>query len=86
LRVFEEAQLVIFKGDANYRRTVGDALWRPETPLGDVWGDFPAPMLALRTLKSDPIIGLPVGVAETLDQVDIDWRNNGKRGIIQLRV
>jgi hypothetical protein len=44
---------------------------------------FPAPFVALRTLKSDPIVGLSPGLAERLEQVDAEWRVNGKRGMIQ---
>jgi len=82
---FGSAALVIVKGDANYRRLVGDALWPPETPFADVVGPFPAPLLALRTLKSDPIVGLPPGKAEALDAVEPGWRTNGRRGVIQFR-
>ena len=82
-RLFEEAALVISKGDLNYRRTIGDALWSPETPFASAVGYFPAPLLALRTLKSDPVVGLREGLAAQLDAVDEDWRVNGKRGVIQ---
>jgi hypothetical protein len=81
--LFQTARLVMIKGDANYRRMVGDALWEPSTPFKDVVSYFPAPLLALRTLKSDPIVGLPQGVAEKLDTMDERWRLNGKRGVIQ---
>jgi uncharacterized protein with ATP-grasp and redox domains len=81
--LFQTARLVMIKGDANYRRMVGDALWEPSTPFKDVVSYFPAPLLALRTLKSDPIVGLPQSVAEKLDTVDERWRLNGKRGVIQ---
>ncbi|MEP7293776.1 MAG: damage-control phosphatase ARMT1 family protein [Chloroflexota bacterium] len=80
---FANAALVISKGDANYRRIVGDALWTPDTPFADVTAYFPAPLLALRTLKSNPVVGLPPGMAERLDGVDTDWRTNGRRGIAQ---
>ncbi len=83
--IFREATLVIIKGDANYRRIVGDAVWEADTPFRDVTEGFPAPLLALRTLKSDPIVGLPKGRAETLDTIDKQWRVNGKRGLIQYR-
>ncbi len=82
---FGDAALVIVKGDANYRRLVGDALWPPETPFAAAVGPFPAPLLALRTLKSDPIVGLRPGQAEALDAVDPGWRTNGRRGVIQFR-
>ncbi len=80
---FPRAALVIFKGDANYRRIVGDALWQPQTPFSSVSDYFPVPLLALRTLKSDPVVGLAPGVAERLDREDADWRVNGRRGLVQ---
>jgi hypothetical protein len=78
---FAAARLVILKGDAHYRRAVGDALWNPETPFGVVTGYFPAPLLALRTLKSDPIVGLLPGVAAALEARDPRWRVNGQRAV-----
>ena len=80
---FAHAALVIFKGDANYRRIVGDAKWPPETPFEQVVSYFPAPLLALRTLKSNSIVGLAQGMAEALDLVDAQWRVNGRRGLAQ---
>lgn len=74
---------VILKGDANYRRAVGDAVWEPSTPFAEVMHYFPAPILALRSLKSDPIVGLAPALAEELDLLDPTWRFNGKRGVIQ---
>ncbi|MCB0167109.1 MAG: protein-glutamate O-methyltransferase family protein [Anaerolineae bacterium] len=78
-----QAQLVIFKGDANYRRLVGDSRWPAAVPFADAVPYFPAPLLTLRTMKSDPIVGLQPGQAEALDRVDAEWRVNGKRGVIQ---
>ena len=84
-QVFRRAALVIVKGDANYRRTVGDALWPAATPFTAVTDYFPAPLLALRTLKSDPVVGLPAGMAEQLDGLDPLWRVNGRRGVIHYK-
>lgn len=85
IRAFSSARLVLVKGDANYRRILGDALWKPEAAFTDVLGYFPAPLVALRTLKSDPIAGLPSGMAGQLDQIDPEWRVNGQRGVIQFK-
>jgi hypothetical protein len=85
MRIFERAALVIIKGDANYRRMVGDALWAAHTPFSTVTDFFPAPLLALRTMKSDAVVGLPTGLAETLDGIDPRWRVNGRRGVIQFK-
>ncbi len=82
---WDDAALVIVKGDANYRRLIGDALWPPETPFTQVMAYFPKPLLALRTLKSDGVVGLSQGQAEALDAVDPDWRVNGRRGVVQFK-
>jgi len=75
--------MVVLKGDANYRRAIDDALWAPDTAFGEVTSFFKAPLLCVRTLKSDPIVGLPPGLAARLDAVDREWRINGRRGGIQ---
>jgi hypothetical protein len=77
------ATLVIIKGDANYRRLLGDSRWPTTVPVTDAIPYFPAPFVALRTLKSDPILGLKPGQAEALDRQDPEWRVNGRRGMIQ---
>jgi uncharacterized protein with ATP-grasp and redox domains len=77
------SDLVICKGDANYRRLVGDFYWDPATPFAAVVGYFPAPVAILRVLKSELVIGLPVGKADQLDQTDPDWMINGRWGVIE---
>jgi len=78
-----QSSLVIIKGDANYRRLLGDAHWSPAVPFADAIPFSPAPFVALRTMKSNVITGLQPGQAETLDEEDPDWRVNGRRGVIQ---
>ena len=85
-QLFSHASLVIIKGDANYRRAVGDGLWPPHTPFADVMSYLEAPALCLRTLKSDPVVGLPdAETAARLDQLDAQWRVNGQRGLLQFK-
>lgn len=74
---------LIVKGDANYRRMVGDAIWESTIPFGEVLAYMQGPVLALRVLKSEPVVGLPAGIAKQLDTVDEQWRLNGRRGVIQ---
>lgn len=84
--LMDTARLVIVKGDANYRRAIGDSKWPVDMPFADITRYLNAPMMCLRTLKSDPIIGLPtLATATKLDQVDPAWRTNGKRGVIQFK-
>ena len=80
---FATARLAVIKGDANYRRMVFDTVWSADLPLRAVAGHFPCPLLALRTMKSDPVVGLAPGQAQRLDAVDADWRVNGKRAVLQ---
>jgi hypothetical protein len=81
---FLGARLVVLKGDAHYRRALGDAIWPAATPFAAVTAYFPAPLLALRTLKSEPMVGLPAGRAEALDLEDPTWRVNARRAVASL--
>jgi hypothetical protein len=78
--------LVIVKGDANYRRLVGDLYWPPAASFQELTAHFPAPLVALRTLKSEVIAGLASGQAEQIAAEDPKWLINGKRGVIQARL
>jgi hypothetical protein len=75
--------MVVVKGDANYRRVVGDALWPPDAPFAAAASYAPSPLLCLRTLKSDAVLGLPPGLAERLDASHPSWRVDARRGIAQ---
>jgi uncharacterized protein with ATP-grasp and redox domains len=81
-----EMELVILKGDVNYRRLVGDVHWPPTTPFEAATAYFPAPLVALRTMKAELIVGLSPGHAERLHQQDSEWMVNGRRGLIQARL
>ncbi|MEA3336982.1 MAG: damage-control phosphatase ARMT1 family protein [Chloroflexota bacterium] len=74
---------VIFKGDANYRRLLGDAHWPATTPLALATSYFPAPLIMLRTLKSELVVGLETGQAARLAGEDPNWLVNGRYGVIQ---
>jgi hypothetical protein len=86
VRALDAAAVVILKGDANYRRLVGDALWEPEAPFAYACRGIAYPLIACRTMKSDAVLGLPPGLAARLDALDPDWRINGKRGVLQAHV
>lgn len=77
------ATLVVVKGDANYRRVVGDANWLPDTPFASVVAGVGISVACIRTSKSDPVVGLPAGLAEALQSREPRWRWSGRRGLIQ---
>ncbi len=78
------SDLVILKGDVNYRRLLDDRHWPHTTHMEEVADYFPAPFLVLRTLKGEIMVGLEPGRAEALAAEDPTWLINGKWGIIQL--
>jgi len=83
-RVLDGATAVVLKGDANYRRAVGDAIYPDGISFAAATDYFPAPLICLRTMKSDALAGLAPGRAAQLDAIDREWRINGRRGVIQL--
>ncbi|WP_028797461.1 damage-control phosphatase ARMT1 family protein [Streptomyces purpureus] len=82
---FAGATLTILKGDLNYRRLVGDRLWDATTPFADLTAYFPGAVAALRTLKSDVIVGLEQGTLDALERSGAAWRTSGTHALIQVR-
>ncbi|KAF1933773.1 DUF89-domain-containing protein [Didymella exigua CBS 183.55] len=91
----KESELVIFKGDLNYRKLTADAAWDPTTPFADAIGPLGpgsgVRVLALRTCKADVVVGLPAGRDEELRQMDggsteaggRKWAWSGKWAVVQ---
>ncbi|HEX9616805.1 MAG TPA: ARMT1-like domain-containing protein, partial [Anaerolineales bacterium] len=77
------SNLLVSKGDANYRRLLGDRHWPPATALSEVVRYLPAPVLVLRVAKAEIAVGLQPGQADELDRIDPDWRIDGDWGMIQ---
>jgi hypothetical protein len=80
-----KSAIVISKGDANYRRLLGDRHWPFETPFEDIVSYMPTPVLALRALKSEVACGLRPSQAETTAKKDPEWLTDGRWGVIQFR-
>ena len=78
-----QSGLVVIKGDANYRRLLGDRQWPFTTPFADITSYFPAPFLALRSLKAELAAGLTADQIARLNQTDPEWLTNGNWGVIQ---
>lgn len=81
--VLSEAALAIVKGDANYRRLLGDRHWEYTTPFEQVAAYFPAPFLALRTLKSNVAAGLEEDMVEEFNERYTGWDVSGEWGVMQ---
>jgi hypothetical protein len=82
-QILGQSDLIISKGDANYRRWLGDRKWPFTTPVDQVLAYSPAPVVALRILKSEIIVGLQPNQPEELYQKDPRWLVDGKFGVIQ---
>lgn len=79
--LFGRADVLIFKGDLNYRRLVGDLRWPTATPFASTLPPLGAAVVALRTLKSDVLVGVDDAAIRGLDG---DWRTNGRYGSVQV--
>ncbi|XP_008395918.1 damage-control phosphatase ARMT1 isoform X1 [Poecilia reticulata] len=80
----QEADLVLFKGDLNYRKLTGDRAWGHAVDFCTALRGFePAPLCSLRTLKANVQVGLQLGQGEKLSTEDPSWMTNGKYAVIQ---
>jgi len=77
------ARAVLVKGDRNYRQLTGDAIWDGAVSFAEAVSYFPAPLVVLRTLKSDGLVGVDPDRVRTLDAQEDDWRVSGQYGVIQ---
>ncbi|XP_051952062.1 damage-control phosphatase ARMT1 isoform X1 [Xyrauchen texanus] len=82
--MLQSSDLILFKGDLNYRKLTGDRSWE-HTVLFDkaLRGFQPAPLCSLRTLKANVQVGLQPGQAEKLSCQDPNWMTNGKYAVVQ---
>lgn len=78
-----EGQLTVVKGDANYRRALGDRAWAYNTPFSEVCAYFPAATLCLRTLKAEVGCGMDRRKCADAQTQDAEWLTNGKFGVVQ---
>ncbi|EAA07056.3 AGAP010723-PA, partial [Anopheles gambiae str. PEST] len=79
-----QAKLLVFKGDLNYRKLLGDFNFPYNTPFVEALRGFlPTSLCTLRTVKADLICGLPDGMAEELTRKDASWMVTGEYGVIQ---
>lgn len=78
------SDLILFKGDLNYRRLTGDRKWEHTVAFERALRGFlPAPLCSLRTLKANVQVGLEPGQGEELASQDADWMTSGKYAVVQ---
>jgi len=82
-RELGQSDLVVLKGDLNYRRLLADRRWDPATTMEEIVGYFPAALLTLRTTKSELIVDLDRETVERLCKEDPNWLTEGRYGIIR---
>jgi len=75
--------LAFIKGDANYRRLLGDLEWDYSAPFEVVGHYFPCPVCALRTLKAEVGCGMEKEKVENAKSLDDQWLVNGRFGVVQ---
>ncbi|KAK2765977.1 hypothetical protein FQN54_007492 [Arachnomyces sp. PD_36] len=79
----KESELVLFKGDLNYRKLTMDAHWDPTTPfttaIGPLGSNSGMRTLAFRTCKADVVVGIPEGEDERLRQTPGGGGDSGMR-------
>lgn len=76
------ADLLISKGDANYRRLLGDLQWDFTIPFHQVVDYLPVPLVALRTLKAELAVGLDLDQIREVYNQDPNWLTDGKWGVV----
>ncbi|KAI0199471.1 hypothetical protein F4808DRAFT_212929 [Astrocystis sublimbata] len=90
LEDLQGSEVVVFKGDLNYRKLTGDAAWDPTTPftkaIGPLGPGSGINVLALRTCKADVVVGLQPGEDEKLRDGDDSgarkWAWSGKWAVV----
>jgi Damage-control phosphatase ARMT1-like domain len=79
----KRCDLAFVKGDANYRRLLGDRKWELTAPFSDVVGSyFPCPVCALRTFKAEIGCGMEAEQIERAKNLDSSWLVNGRFGVV----
>jgi damage-control phosphatase, subfamily III len=82
LNDFKKSDLMIFKGDLNYRKLVGDLKWNHNHKTESIVNYLPATALIIRILKSEVVVGVDTVKIPQTD--DTSWMYNGNYGILEV--
>jgi uncharacterized protein with ATP-grasp and redox domains len=80
-RTLDRSDLLIVKGDMNYRRLHGDRHWPFDTPFSAIVAGAPAPLVCLRVVKAEVASGLSRAQMAEVTAADPGWMSNGRWGM-----
>ena len=76
------SSLLVSKGDANYRRILGDREWDLTIPFHQAVDYLHVPLVALRTSKAEIAVGLDLDQIQFVFNQDPNWLVDGKWAVI----
>jgi len=77
------SDLLIFKGDLNYRKLLGDFNWPFDSTFETVLRGFrPTNLCSLRTIKADLVCEVNIELTNELSKKDRMWMETGQYGVI----
>jgi Damage-control phosphatase ARMT1-like domain len=79
-----KSKLVFVKGDANYRRLLGERDWPLHTSSRTILSYWPVPVCALRTFKAEIGCGVCEQDQARASAADSKWMVSGRWGVVQL--
>ena len=83
--VLAGSKMIFVKGDANYRRVLGERDWPLDAPFAQIASYFPAPVCCLRTLKAELGCGMDAAKIDKAKETHPDdWMVAGRYGVVQL--
>jgi uncharacterized protein with ATP-grasp and redox domains len=80
--LFDNTNLIILKGDANYRRILGDKNIPFTTSDSILDGVYSKNIAAFRTLKSEIIIHISEEIINNISNFSNQWCINGSKGVV----
>ena len=80
---YQESDLIILKGDVNYRRITENRYWGFDTNINDIIPDNLKPVLIIRTIKNQVAIAAIKKLVEKLLKIDSEWCRKGLGGSVQ---
>ena len=78
------SSLCVVKGDANYRRLLGEREWPLDMPAKDILSYWPVPVCALRTFKAEIGCGVSLQEQNRAKMDDEKWLVSGRFGVVQV--